>query len=89
MREIGKSSVGVCRVTEYFDSDFENFYSIQIWALDDDDLINSSEDKLSFDTINFSNLIDPTEFSFSTRYCKAIFLNLKTNSKINVSFKIT
>ena len=26
MREIEKSSVGVCRVTEYFDSDFENFY---------------------------------------------------------------
>ena len=33
MREIGKSSVGVCRVTEYFDGDFENFYLIQIWAL--------------------------------------------------------
>ena len=33
MREIEKSSVGVCRVTEYFDSDFENFYLIQIWVL--------------------------------------------------------
>ena len=33
MREIGKSSVGVSRVTEYFDSNFENFYQTQIYCL--------------------------------------------------------